>query len=72
MPFNAEITRLRKTLITCRRQFRHHTDNSPSLFNPAQGFVYGYTEEEVDAALQELERAYTELWAGEVKKRGAG
>lgn len=46
---------LRKRIRSASRQYRHNNDNSPSLFHPTEGFVYGYDVDAVEAALNEYE-----------------
>ena len=37
------------------RQFRHNTDNSPSIRAPAQGFVCAYDIDVTDAEIERLQ-----------------
>ena len=46
---------LRQQIRRCSKQFRHNDDASPSVFQPAKGFTYGYDMAMVEAALNEYE-----------------
>ena len=49
--------RLQQRIRAAAKQYRHSSDNSFSIFHPAAGFVYAYDVGEVEAALQEFEKA---------------
>lgn len=52
---NPAFQQLRETIRQCGKQFRLNDDNSPSLFHPKKGFVYGYDVSRVEKALDVYE-----------------
>jgi hypothetical protein len=48
---------LRNRIRHSGKQYRHATDRSQSLFHPAEGFVYAYSIEAVEAALDAYEES---------------
>lgn len=47
---------LRKSIRRAIRQYRHHNDNSGSVFNPDKGFIVAYDAPAVEAALELYEK----------------
>lgn len=47
----AKLEHLRQEVPKALRQYRHNNDNSASLFEPKEGFAYGYCKETVDRML---------------------
>lgn len=45
---------VRNRLVSALRQYRHNNDNSPDMFNPEQGFTFGYDVVEVDKIINEM------------------
>ncbi len=48
--------KLRRAVRQCGAQYRSNNDNSSSLFNPEQGFIYAYKIAAVEEALDDYER----------------
>ena len=47
--------KLRQNIRQSGKQYRHNADNSPSIFNPNEGFTYAYDMNLVEEALDNFE-----------------
>lgn len=45
----------------CARQYRHNSDNSPSISHPKDGFVIAYDEKETDLIVAYLQSTISQL-----------